>query len=444
MKITTAVQYIAGSQDHLEWKIPKSTIFTISKPVALLAAIIQYFSQVNVLLLAPTGKAAFIIWGNTIHSALAVPACQSLRNYKPLDSNRLNTLRCQLGSVKLILLDEISMVGNSMFNVQINNRLKDIKGSKEDFGGVNIIAIGDLFQLKPVMDGFIFKDFDNSEYGVLTPNLGKHFRMFELCEIMRQRESKAFTETLNRLREGNHTENDILKIKERIVPEQNCPKQAPHLFIQNLNVDEFNDKVYKAATGAKYTIEAHENVIGANSAELRDKIMKQIPNDWRKTKQLASKLQIAEGEIAINVRTGGGNIVKLVQLHQPGKPSGIIWVAFDQQEVGKKTRHENRQLYRQNNNIQSTWTPIKPVTTQFAVGRNRTAQVVRKQFPLRLAAAKTVHRSQGDTQTEIVLNLNTRRGIPHIHYFALSRVTTIEGLYVTDLVKTKFLLILKL
>ena len=87
---------------------------------------------------------------------------------------------------------------------------------------------------------------------------------------------------------------------------------------------------------------------------------------------------------------------------------------------------------------------IKPVTTQFAVGRNRTAQVVRKQFPLRLAAAKTVHRSQGDTQTEIVLNLNTRRGIPHIHYFALSRVTTIEGLYVTDLVKTKFLLILKL
>ena len=166
-----------------------------------------------------------------------------------------------------------------MFNVQINNRLKDIKGSKEDFGGVNIIAIGDLFQLKPVMDGFIFKDFDNSEYGVLTPNLGKHFRMFELCEIMRQRESKAFTETLNRLREGNHTENDILKIKERIVPEQNCPKQAPHLFIQNLNVDEFNDKVYKAATGAKYTIEAHENVIGANSAELRDKIMKQIPND---------------------------------------------------------------------------------------------------------------------------------------------------------------------
>ena len=45
-----------------------------------------------------------------------------------------------------------------MFNVQINNRLKDIKGSSLSFGGVSIIGIGDLFQLGPVMDGYIFKD----------------------------------------------------------------------------------------------------------------------------------------------------------------------------------------------------------------------------------------------------------------------------------------------
>ena len=49
------------------------------------------FHQVKVLMLAPTGKAAYNIKGNTIHSALAIPACQSLKDYKPLDSNRLNT-----------------------------------------------------------------------------------------------------------------------------------------------------------------------------------------------------------------------------------------------------------------------------------------------------------------------------------------------------------------
>ena len=61
-------------------------------------------------------------------------------------------MRCKLHALKLIFLDEISMVGNTMFNVQINNRLKDIKGSKEAFGGVSVIALGDLFQLEPVMD----------------------------------------------------------------------------------------------------------------------------------------------------------------------------------------------------------------------------------------------------------------------------------------------------
>ena len=106
----------------------------------------------------------------TIHSTLAIPACQSLKNYKPLDSSRLNTLRCKLRAVKLIFLDEISMVGNTMFNVQINNRLKDIKGSSGVFGGVSIIALGDLFQPEPVMDGYVFKNIKNLEYRALAPN----------------------------------------------------------------------------------------------------------------------------------------------------------------------------------------------------------------------------------------------------------------------------------
>ena len=75
--------------------------------------------------------------------------------YKSLDSSQLNTLRCQVDGVKLIFLDEISMVDNAMFTVQVNNRLKDIKGSSLPFSGVSIIAIGDLLQLQPVMDGYM-------------------------------------------------------------------------------------------------------------------------------------------------------------------------------------------------------------------------------------------------------------------------------------------------
>ena len=236
--------------------------------------------------------------------------------------------------------------------------------------------------------------------------------MFELNEIMRQKDSKVFAELLNRLPEGNHTESDILKLKERVIQEDiNNPLDAPHLLIQNAKVDEFNARAHNAARGNKFRISAQDSVIGANSPELRDKILTQIPKDPSKTKQLASQLCLPEGErteLVMKLRTedgmtnGTGNVIKLGQIHQQDKPSGIVWVQFDHSDVGQKTRNENRHLYLQG--IECTWTPIKPVTTQFAVGKNKTAQVVRKQFPvLRPAAAKTIHRSQGDTETKLLL-----------------------------------------
>ena len=213
------------------------------------------------------------------------------------------------------------------------------------------------------------------EYSILSPNLWKkYFTMYELDEIMRQRESKIFADILNRLREGKHTADDIAKIKERCVNESSCPKEAPRLFIQNAKVDEYNKIVYRTSTGNKYIIIAQDSVIGANSAELREKILRQVSYlSTKNTKQLARNLALAEGErteIALNVRTddgltnGASNVIRLVQLNQPKKPSGIIWVHFDDEDVGKKTRQENRRLYVEG--IQATWTPIKAITSQFA------------------------------------------------------------------------------
>ena len=129
-----------------------------------------------------------------------------------------------------------------MFMIQVNNRLKDIKGCREDFGGVSIIAIGDMFQLQPVMDSYNFKRLKNLGYAALAPSLWhQHFKMFELTEIMRQKDSKLFAELLNRLRAGKHMASDIGKLKERVFQEDiNNPIDAPHLFVQNAQVDEFN------------------------------------------------------------------------------------------------------------------------------------------------------------------------------------------------------------
>ena len=112
-----------------------------------------------------------------------------------------------------------------------------------------------------------------------------------------------------------------------------------------------------------------------------------------------------------------------------------MWRKIQGRNIQLSGPYKNKHLHTQG--IDHTWAPVKPATIQFFVGKNKAAQVVRKQFPLCPAAAKTVHRSQGDTKTIIVFNLITKRTIPHVHYVALSRVTTFEGLYITDLCEDK-------
>lgn len=72
------------------------------------------------------------------------------------------------------------------------------------------------------------------------------------------------------------------------------------------------------------------------------------------------------------VTNSAGNIVKSVQLNQ--QSSGIFWVQFDNSDVGQKTRNENRHLHTQG--IDHAWTPVKPVTIQLFIGKNKAAQVV--------------------------------------------------------------------
>ena len=67
-----------------------------------------------------------------------------------------------------------------MFNTQLNKRLQDIKGTDKDFGGVSITAVGNLFQLQPVMDGHIFESL-KIDYGILSTNLWKNILLCMNC-----------------------------------------------------------------------------------------------------------------------------------------------------------------------------------------------------------------------------------------------------------------------
>lgn len=212
---------------------------------ALHQALIKYLNhkpgenpdEVKVLICASIGKAAFNVGGCTIHSAFNIPADQGF-HFKPLDMQQLSTYQTKFRCLKVLFIDEISMVGKKMFNF-INQRLQEMMGCLEPFGGVSVISFGDLFQLKPVMDQWIFSSQCSSEnIASLGPNLWvDHFQIFELEQIMRQRDDVKFAEILNRLREGNQDEEDIKTLKGQILQnESNITRILPHLFTRRCDV----------------------------------------------------------------------------------------------------------------------------------------------------------------------------------------------------------------
>ena len=361
---------------------------------ALFEALIRYLNaqtendpnDISVVKVAPTGKAAFNIRGNTLHSAFKIPANRGF-NYCTLDRDRLNTIRAQLQRMQVVFIDEISMVGSGMFNF-LDLRLQQIMGTKEPFGGLSIITVGDLFQLKPVFDQWIFEN-SKDGYTALATNLWQqYFQMFELSEVMRQREDKDFAEILNRIREGKHTEADIAVLKKRILnlsPQHpDYPINSTHLFSTNMAVDQHNHDIFLKSTNEKVKIKAIDIVLGDLSDELKERLKKQIPNDPSKTMGLYSVCSIlkdAKYDLTTNVSVvdgmtnGAECIIKKVDYRVPGstRPS-IIWVLFQEEHIGKDYREEYSHLY--NQSIDRHWVPILEVTRQFRSANASSSQAI--------------------------------------------------------------------
>jgi hypothetical protein len=391
----------------------------------------------RIIVCAPTGKAAFNVEGSTTHTAFGIDPNKGFHYRRPT-CDKLNTLRTKYRHLEVVMIDEISMIGKQQFNF-INLRLQDIKGKTGKlFGDVHMIAIGDLCQLAPVFDGWIFKDLDH-DYTALAPNLWKElFSMHELTEVMRQRDDQTFAEILNRLREGLHTEEDLAELKTRIVDAKDSPPFAPHLFSVNHLIKTFNDKVFDESPGEKVKIPAYDVVLGDVSSDVKKQILHKLPTNPSQTGNFLSQLNAGVGlyyEITANLNVedgivnGSGCIIKKLQYITDSPIPSIIWVEFDRTKIGKLTRNKFSRFF--TSNICRTWTPIFAEKRTFYVGKNHTA-VTRCQFPMRQAAAKTIHKAQGDTLQEVVVNMSSWAP-RHGHYVAFSRVTQLSGLYITDI-----------
>uniref|UniRef100_A0A669BDJ4 ATP-dependent DNA helicase n=1 Tax=Oreochromis niloticus TaxID=8128 RepID=A0A669BDJ4_ORENI len=351
-------------------------------------------SNPTVLLTSFTGTAAFSINGSTLHSLLKLP-----RSLKPPIQglgNQLDEVRCELINAEIIVIDEISMVSKPLF-AYVDARLKQIKGTQRPFGGMSVLAVGDFYQLPPVRQSKPLCVYDPEQIDLWQ----EHFQMITLTEIMRQKDDVAFAEMLNRIRVKEKTDElsqcDRDLLSQAVTAPEECPIEVLHIYATNKNVESHNTDTLK---------KLHSNIIIISADDFqkdkctgrmaqRDKPFTGGRND------LPDTLNVAEGARVMLTR----NLDTL---------NGLVNGAFG--ILIKVVRSEN------DGHIIKLGLKFKGA--------------VRRQFPVKLAFACTIHKTQGlTTQTAVVSMKNIFE--PGMAYVALSRVTSLSGLYLQDLDENK-------
>ena len=365
---------------------------------------------------ASTGKAATNIDGTTLHSAFQLPVREGLCNCGKLSNEKLHILQIKYQYLQILLIDEISMIGKETFN-DLNKYLRQIKNTDLEFGGVSILLIGDFSQLPPVNQKTIFSS-------VTPTDSWLSFCLHELHEIVRQSSDPHFAQLLNRLREGNQTHADVEDIKELANTDtSDWPPDYTKLYVTKALVNNEKEKcMTKLLEDGKTIVVVHAKDSKADLHTGSQMVNIDENTPISKTGNLPRHLKVCVGarvmltnnmDISDRLINGlMGTVMVIDRLRNNKTASGIIYIKFDDIKAGNKLK--DRRLRGELKEC----VPIQPVAKRFSYKKNRgTIVVERKQFPLILAHAITIHKSQGSTVEYLSGDLdqtsrNAKRSVP--------------------------------
>ena len=399
--------------------------------------------EVLVLKTAPMGTSAFNIGGLTYHSALCL--------YKEPDiltNERRTVLRTRLGHLKLIIIDECSMIGKRMWN-RIHKRLcqiRDMDPTSCPFGNICVLVLGDLYQLPPVLDSPVTQTtLRVRTVEDLAPSPWSTFAYHELYEIMRQREDVAFAELLNKVRKGEivvNTKEDFM-LRDRIVKvdetHSEYPNELIHVYATNKLAGLRNLNMLSQLTTQMYTIQSVDGCKDqrANLATVK---LSESPKD---TGSLLKELQLRVGarimlthniDVSDGLTNGATGIVEHFicnsnPTHHTEDVECVI-VKFDNKKIGISASQRSRYT-----DISKTGVPIKRYTALFIVKDKITFEATRCQFPFKLAWGVTIYKVQGMTlDTGIVVDIHSHSGgfRNGEAYVAFSRVREYKKLHILN------------
>jgi len=384
---------------------------------------IKQVSPKRMIVVAPTGVAAVNAGGVTIHSFFQLPfgpfipsgsdfstsSNTSERSIQKFNRDKRNILR----SIDLLIIDEISMVRADVLD-GIDDVLRRYKDRSKPFGGVQLLMIGDIAQLAPVVkndEWSILKQWYDSIYFFSSKALQQtNFISIELKHIYRQSD-RVFIDLLNKVRDNNLDSEALEQLNERYNEEfsKNTPdgfivltthnQQAQVINQQKLKQINEKEIQFNASTDGdfpEYSYPTEYELILKKGAQVMF-----VKNDYSGQKLFYN------GKIGIIEKIEGETIYVKCQGEENAIPVDKVQWQNNKYIINEETKEIQEE-------IAGTFT----------------------QYPLKLAWAITIHKSQGLTFDKAVIDANAAFAHGQV-YVALSRCKTLEGLVLSSKITSK-------
>ena len=400
-----------------------TALFITGKAGAGKSTFIDYFrehTKKNAIYLAPTGVAALNIRGKTIHSLFQFPP--KVISKDEIKNNKYRKEAREIfTNVDTMLIDEISMARADIID-GIDFILKKFRHNEEAFGGVQMIFVGDLYQLPPVisdrekvmvtfdgklhyegsLQGYFEKVYRGQYFFNSRSFRNAAFRFVEFENIFRQKGDMEFINILNEIRENKVHEETLLKLNKRHVSGPNgndgpritlCTTNAKAKEINEIRLSELDTTMFSYAA----------EVTGEFETNYSDN---EYPADKKLYLKVNSQVMMIKNDKDKRWVNGSMGIIKGLK-----KNEILIRIDGNDYKVDKES-----------------WETVEYEFDEESKSISTKVTGVFRQYPVKLAWAITIHKSQGKTFDNVIIDLENGAFAHGQTYVALSRCRTLNGI----------------
>lgn len=364
-------------------------------------------SPKRIVVVAPTGVAAINAGGVTIHSFFQLSFGPNIPNQKGFERKINNEKIKAIKAIDLLVIDEISMVRADVLDA-IDEVLRRYRNRNLPFGGVQLLMIGDLHQLAPVIkeeEWEMLRPHYPSVYFFESKALAQSaFMTIELTHIYRQADER-FVDLLNKVRDKKLDRESVQLLNTRYIPNFTYPKEEKYITLtsHNRTALQINQVKMNELKGKTYQF----------TAEIVEEFPENMyPNEFQLELKIGAQIMFVKNDSNNEKRYFNGKLGEIT--------------AIEDEQIWVKCPHENEEIIVS----RASWDNIKYVLDDNKVMQEQILGSF-NQFPIKAAWAITIHKSQGLTFDRAIIDAASSFAHGQV-YVALSRCKTFEGLVLSS------------